>query len=86
MVNIAPQTLATPLPEALPHIASCLYFRVDENLVVKVADFGLSRDIHVSDYYRLKHRQRMPVKWMAPESLFTKIYTEKTDVVSEHVH
>ena len=49
---------------------------------VKVADFGLSRDIHVSDYYRLKHRQKMPVKWMAPESLFQKIYTEKTDVVS----
>lgn len=56
--------------------------RVDENMVVKVADFGLSRDIHVSDYYRLKHRQRLPVKWMAPESLFTKIYNQKTDVVS----
>jgi len=56
--------------------------RVDDDLRVKVADFGLSRDIHVSDYYRLKHKQRMPVKWMAPESLFTKIYTEKSDVVS----
>ena len=49
---------------------------------VKVADFGLSRDIHLSDYYRLTHKQKMPVKWMAPESLFKKVYTTKTDVVS----
>ena len=56
--------------------------RVDEKMRVKVADFGLSRDIHLSDYYRLTHRQKLPVRWMAPESLFKKIYTEKTDVVS----
>ena len=58
------------------------YIRVDDEYRVKVADFGLSRDIHISDYYRLKHRQKLPVKWMAPESLFEKIYNEKTDVVS----
>lgn len=48
-----------------------------------MADFGLSRDTHLSDYYRLKtQRQKLPVKWMAPESLFQKLYSVKTDVVS----
>ena len=56
--------------------------RVDDELRVKVADFGMSRDIHISDYYRTKHKQRLPVKWMAPESLFKKFYSEKSDVVS----
>ena len=56
-------------------------YRVDENLGIKVADFGLSREVYHSNYYRLTHRQRLPVKWMAPESLFDNVYTEKTDVV-----
>ena len=56
--------------------------RVDNEMRVKVADFGLSRDVQVTDFYRLTHRQRLPVKWMAPESLFKNICSEKSDVVS----
>ena len=55
--------------------------RVDEALCVKVADFGMSRDVYHSDYYRLTHKARLPVKWMSPESLFDNIFNEKTDVV-----
>ena len=55
--------------------------RVDDQLRVKVADFGLSRDVYHSDYYRLTHKARLPVKWMPPESVFQNIYSEKTDVV-----
>ena len=58
----------------------CAY-RVDEALRVKVADFGMSRDVFHSDYYRLTHKARLPVKWMPPESLFDNIFNEKTDVV-----
>ncbi len=58
-----------------------LYSRVDDLLRVKVADFGLSRDVYHSDYYRLTHTARLPVKWMPPESLFRSMYSEKTDVV-----
>ena len=49
---------------------------------VKVADFGLSRDIYERDYYSCDNRKnKLPVKWMAPESLEKGIYSSKTDVV-----
>ena len=53
-------------------------------MVTKIADFGLSRDIYVSDYYKLDHPALLPVKWLAPEALFDKCYTTKSDVVSVH--
>ena len=50
---------------------------------VKVADFGLSRDIYERDYYSSDNRKsKLPVKWMALESLEKGIYNSKTDVVS----
>ena len=56
--------------------------RVDTELVVKVGDFGLARDIYSSDYYRANEGAKIPVKWMAPETLHDAISNEKTDVVS----
>ena len=58
-----------------------LHHRVDSKLSVKIADFGLSRDVYHSDYYRLTHKQRLPVRWMPPESIFDSLYSEKSDVV-----
>eukprot|EP00118_Oscarella_pearsei_P021225 m.237073 g.237073 ORF g.237073 m.237073 type:complete len:702 (+) comp40144_c0_seq35:116-2221(+) len=49
----------------------------------KVTDFGLSRDVYESDYYRHQVgdvKALLPVKWMALESLQDHIYTHKTDV------
>jgi len=51
-------------------------------MVAKVADFGFSRDIYTSDYYRLNHTAVLPVKWLAPEALLDRTFTAKTDVVS----
>ena len=59
------------------------YCRVDEKLCVKIADFGLSRGIHSQNYYRLTHDAKVPVKWLALESLFDQIFNEKTDIVRQ---
>ncbi len=43
---------------------------VARGLVAKIADFGLARDVAGHDYYRKTGDGRLPVKWMAPETLF----------------
>ncbi|XP_043924903.1 fibroblast growth factor receptor 1 isoform X2 [Protopterus annectens] len=55
---------------------------VTEDNVMKIADFGLARDIHQIDYYKKTTNGRLPVKWMAPEALFDRIYTHQSDVWS----
>ena len=52
--------------------------------MIKVADFGLSEDIYTSTYYRQKTDTavKLPVRWMALESIADGIFTEKSDVVS----
>lgn len=53
---------------------------VSDEYVLKIADFGLARDIHCHDYYRKTTDGRLPVKWMAPEALFHRVYTTQSDV------
>lgn len=48
---------------------------------VCVADFGLSKKIYNGDYYRQGRIAKMPVKWIAIESLADRVYTSKSDVV-----
>ncbi|XP_038069442.1 plexin-B-like [Patiria miniata] len=56
---------------------------VNSDLVVKIADFGLSRDMHESDYYTSGDVQaKLPIKWMAPESMERRVYNARTDVWS----
>ena len=53
---------------------------VSDNRIMKIADFGLARDINSQDYYRKTSEGRLPVKWMAPEALFNRVYTSQSDV------
>ncbi|XP_032145775.1 macrophage-stimulating protein receptor isoform X3 [Sapajus apella] len=57
---------------------------LDKSFTVKVADFGLARDILDKEYYSVRqHRHaRLPVKWMALESLQSYRFTTKSDVWS----
>ncbi|XP_035265075.1 macrophage colony-stimulating factor 1 receptor isoform X1 [Anguilla anguilla] len=50
--------------------------------VAKICDFGLARDIMNDSNYVVKGNARLPVKWMAPESIFECVYTVQSDVWS----
>lgn len=48
---------------------NCLVGEVETGtLLVKLADFGMSRDVYKNDYYRRKGGV-MPMRWMAPEAI-----------------
>ncbi|XP_060532183.1 insulin-like peptide receptor isoform X2 [Cylas formicarius] len=49
---------------------------------VKIGDFGMTRDIYETDYYRKGTSGRLPVRWMAPESLADGVFTSDSDVWS----
>ncbi|KJE96067.1 TKL protein kinase [Capsaspora owczarzaki ATCC 30864] len=56
---------------------------VGQNMVVKIADFGLSRELaDESDYYRMQTRGKVPAKWMAPEALARRKFSSMSDVWS----
>ena len=75
---------------------------VCENNLVKIADFGMARNVQETDYYRkntegisifklfytilVEHSNpilgKLPVKWMAPEAVFDRMYTSQSDVWS----
>ncbi|XP_066991622.2 proto-oncogene tyrosine-protein kinase receptor Ret [Anabrus simplex] len=50
--------------------------------VCKISDFGLTRDVYEDDAYLKRSKGRVPVKWMALESLADHMYTSKSDVWS----
>ena len=40
-----------------------------------MADFGFSRDVMINNIYERKSEGRLPIRWMAPESLYDNVYT-----------
>lgn len=55
---------------------------ISENLVCKVGDFGMARDIYETDYYKIGQKGLLPVRWMAPENLSDGVFTSDSDVWS----
>ena len=54
------------------------------NFVIKVADFGLSESVGTKQYFRQDKLAivKLPIRWLAPESLEDYIFSQKSDVVS----
>ena len=61
------------------------FYRVDLNGNIKVADFGLSVTISEhKNYFKLidETPEKLPVRWMAVESIDSLKFSEASDVVS----
>lgn len=42
---------------------------VGKNYTIKIADFGMSRNLYRGDYYRIQGRAVLPIRWMSWESI-----------------
>ena len=80
--------MSLQIADAMKYLASCNFIHRDlatrnclvgENFTVKVADFGLSRNLYDSCYYRLHGAAILPIRWMATECFFGR-FSEKSDV------
>eukprot|EP00091_Calanus_sinicus_P002887 TRINITY_DN13004_c0_g1_i1.p1 TRINITY_DN13004_c0_g1~~TRINITY_DN13004_c0_g1_i1.p1 ORF type:complete len:172 (-),score=34.10 TRINITY_DN13004_c0_g1_i1:696-1184(-) len=61
---------------------ACRNCLVNAGRSVKLADFGMTRPMFESDYYRFSRRGMLPVRWMSPESLADGIFTPMSDIWS----
>ncbi|XP_069170218.1 discoidin domain-containing receptor 2 isoform X2 [Procambarus clarkii] len=50
--------------------------------VIKISDFGMSRNLYAGDYYRIEGKALLPIRWMAWESVLLGKFTTKSDVWS----
>ena len=72
-------------PQPYHLCCTCICFRFDSHFLIKISDFGLTEDIFLRNYFReglTGEGVKLPVKWMAPESLSEGHLSEKSDVVS----
>ena len=50
--------------------------------MVKIADFGLSRNVHNKDYYKLQDiNKALPIRWMSTEAIEQGKFSIESDVV-----
>uniref|UniRef100_A0A914XF06 Protein kinase domain-containing protein n=1 Tax=Plectus sambesii TaxID=2011161 RepID=A0A914XF06_9BILA len=55
---------------------------VATELIVKLSDFGMTRDVYVTDYYKMDSHTLVPLRWLPPESIVYRKFTVESDMWS----
>ena len=53
---------------------------VAEHNLLKISDFGLTRDVYENSMYRKSTTGKLPLRWMSVEAIFDQVYTIQSDV------
>jgi len=59
---------------------ACRNVLVGEGKRLKVSDFGLARSLAYSSVYTKSTDGKLPIRWMAPESILDRTFTHQSDV------